>query len=139
MCTKKRSLAADVQNNLIRLARFSVFCLDRHLISGVPAKMFEAARSSKKESQHEEAAHGGRAADGPWAKRPRMGRRTSQEAAADVNDCAPHQACEANSFHDSTVSVHNANSSLGPLGPQEGLVMFVTVRPFTLLSSQLPL
>ena len=51
MVNKKRSLAAYVQNNLIRLARFSVFCLDRMLISGVPAKMFEAARSSKKESQ----------------------------------------------------------------------------------------
>ena len=51
MCNKQRSLAAYVGRNLIRLARFSVFYLDRMLISGVPAKMFGAARSSKKESQ----------------------------------------------------------------------------------------
>ena len=51
MVNKKRSLAAYVQNNLIRLASFSVFCFDRMHILGMLAKMFEAARSSKKESQ----------------------------------------------------------------------------------------
>ena len=48
---KKRSLAAYVQKNLIRLARFSVFCLDRMLTLGMRAKMCEAAESSKKESE----------------------------------------------------------------------------------------
>ena len=50
MVNKKRSLAAYVQNNLIRLARFSVFCFDRMLILGVFEKLFEAAQSSKKGS-----------------------------------------------------------------------------------------